>query len=246
MKGLVGVSAHSATFKAEVSEVPRAGVSDELVVLYNLRSVWVQGPRGKLSQDLVALWGDGSPAAARLLKRTFPPGLLRFLSAPRPQQQLPPPPPSMLLPPSLRPSLQLRSQASAAAAASSVGAASDGVTRQAGVGDLPAGSGGGGSSSVRSSPRGSEVGSVAATKQSVDGSVDGPAAPQQLQARDQQRRRRSGVQFYFSHIFLAMQKRTAHSKVHTTLHRSTCPQIVCPQIVERVRLTMGWLIHLMG
>lgn len=40
----------------------------------------LQGARAKLSQDLVALWGDGCAPAAALLRRVFPPGLLRFLS----------------------------------------------------------------------------------------------------------------------------------------------------------------------
>ena len=44
----------------------------------------LQGARAKLSQDLVALWGEGCAPAAALLRRTFPPGLLRFLSLGRP------------------------------------------------------------------------------------------------------------------------------------------------------------------
>ena len=45
---------------------------------------WVlQGARAKLSQDLVALWADDYSPALALLRRVFPPGLLRFLQQKR-------------------------------------------------------------------------------------------------------------------------------------------------------------------
>ena len=43
----------------------------------------LQGARAKLSQDLVALWADDYPPALALLRRVFPPGLLRFLQQKR-------------------------------------------------------------------------------------------------------------------------------------------------------------------
>ena len=41
------------------------------------------GQRAKLSRDLVALWADDYAPAMNLLRRVFPPGLLRYLSTPR-------------------------------------------------------------------------------------------------------------------------------------------------------------------
>ena len=44
----------------------------------------MQDARAKLSQDLVALWADEYGAALALLRRIFPPGLMRFLNIQRP------------------------------------------------------------------------------------------------------------------------------------------------------------------
>ena len=44
----------------------------------------MQDARAKLSQDLVALWADEFGAALVLLRRIFPPGLMRFLNIRRP------------------------------------------------------------------------------------------------------------------------------------------------------------------
>ena len=44
----------------------------------------VQGARGTLSQDLVALWVDEFGPALALLRRVFPPGLVRYLSVRKP------------------------------------------------------------------------------------------------------------------------------------------------------------------
>lgn len=41
----------------------------------------VQGPRSKLSQELVAVWADEYSPTLALLRRIFPPGLVRFLSS---------------------------------------------------------------------------------------------------------------------------------------------------------------------
>jgi DnaJ family protein C protein 13 len=49
--------------------------------------------RTLLSRDLVASWADEYAPALTLLRRVFPPGLIRFLNTPRPRQQPPPPPP---------------------------------------------------------------------------------------------------------------------------------------------------------
>jgi len=44
----------------------------------------VQGARGRLSQDLVALWVDEYGPALALMRRIFPPGLMRYLSVKKP------------------------------------------------------------------------------------------------------------------------------------------------------------------
>ena len=44
----------------------------------------VQGGRGKLSQDLVALWVDEYGPALALMRRIFPPGLMRYLNVRKP------------------------------------------------------------------------------------------------------------------------------------------------------------------
>ncbi|GMH45130.1 hypothetical protein BSKO_13087 [Bryopsis sp. KO-2023] len=43
-----------------------------------------KGPRNKLGRELVALWATDHPPSMDLLKRIFPPGLMRFLSQPLP------------------------------------------------------------------------------------------------------------------------------------------------------------------
>ena len=40
----------------------------------------LQGARGSLSQDLVALWVDEYGPALSLMRRIFPPGLMRYLN----------------------------------------------------------------------------------------------------------------------------------------------------------------------
>ena len=49
----------------------------------------MQGARRLLSQDLVALWVDEYGPALALMRRIFPPGLMRYLSVKKPA--LPPP-----------------------------------------------------------------------------------------------------------------------------------------------------------
>ena len=49
----------------------------------------LQGARGSLSQDLVALWVDEYGPALSLMRRIFPPGLMRYLNV----RQQPPPTP---------------------------------------------------------------------------------------------------------------------------------------------------------
>jgi len=44
----------------------------------------VQGARGRLSQDLVALWVDEYGPALALMRRIFPPGLMRYLNVKKP------------------------------------------------------------------------------------------------------------------------------------------------------------------
>jgi len=44
----------------------------------------VQGARGRLSQDLVALWVDEYGPALALMRRIFPAGLMRYLSVRKP------------------------------------------------------------------------------------------------------------------------------------------------------------------
>mmetsp|Transcript_48085 Transcript_48085/g.121362 ORF Transcript_48085/g.121362 Transcript_48085/m.121362 type:complete len:1147 (+) Transcript_48085:107-3547(+) len=44
-----------------------------------------KGHRAQLSRDLVSLWADEFGTAAALLRRIFPPGLLRYLNVPKPQ-----------------------------------------------------------------------------------------------------------------------------------------------------------------
>ena len=46
----------------------------------------LQGARGTLSQDLVALWVDEYGPALALMRRIFPPGLMRYLNV---KQQAP-------------------------------------------------------------------------------------------------------------------------------------------------------------
>lgn len=174
----------------------------------------LQGARAKLSQDLVALWGDGSPAAAQLFRRVFPAGLLRFLTLPRPQ----PPPQSRQPPrqgqgqghqqqqqqPSLRsadslaprqPSLPSDSRQQQRAPLGGVLPTPPAGGQQAPALDPPgSGRGGGGSSgggSALNSPRGSESGSVAGARATA-GSGDGDGGAARAQAA--QRRRRSGAQ----------------------------------------------------
>ena len=53
------------------------------------RSKVLQGARGSLSQDLVALWVDEYGPALSLLRRIFPPGLMRYLNV---KKQAPPSP----------------------------------------------------------------------------------------------------------------------------------------------------------
>ena len=54
--------------------------------LPSARLIMLQGgPRAKLSRDLVALWADDHPPALDLLRRIFPPGLMRFLNQPTSQ-----------------------------------------------------------------------------------------------------------------------------------------------------------------
>ena len=50
----------------------------------------LQGSRGSLSQDLVALWVDEFGPALSLMRRIFPPGLMRYLNM---KQQAPTNPP---------------------------------------------------------------------------------------------------------------------------------------------------------
>ena len=45
----------------------------------------LQGSRGRLSRELIALWSDGYDPALSLLKRILPPGLLRYLQQRKPQ-----------------------------------------------------------------------------------------------------------------------------------------------------------------
>ena len=40
----------------------------------------LQGPRARLSQDLVGLWADEYGPALALLRRVLPPGLMRYLN----------------------------------------------------------------------------------------------------------------------------------------------------------------------
>lgn len=67
---------------------------------FKITLLWIQGPRGKLSQDLVALWADEYGPALALLRRILPGGLIRYLNLPRPVVNLaaPPPPPQQALP----------------------------------------------------------------------------------------------------------------------------------------------------
>ncbi len=44
----------------------------------------LQGARGRLSQDLVALWVDEYGPALALMRRIFPPGLMRYLNVRKP------------------------------------------------------------------------------------------------------------------------------------------------------------------
>lgn len=44
----------------------------------------MQGARGHLSQDLVALWVDEYGPALALMRRIFPAGLMRYLSVRKP------------------------------------------------------------------------------------------------------------------------------------------------------------------
>ena len=43
-------------------------------------SLVLQGPRARLSQDLVGLWADEYGPALALLRRVLPPGLMRYLN----------------------------------------------------------------------------------------------------------------------------------------------------------------------
>ena len=71
-----------------------------------------QGARTQLSRELVALWADGYDPALALLRRIFPPGLMRYLAQRRapvtsPSPKLPLPAPHQALPtPQVRPTLQ--------------------------------------------------------------------------------------------------------------------------------------------
>lgn len=49
----------------------------------------LQGARGSLSQDLVALWVDEYGPALSLMRRIFPPGLMRYLNVKQPAPATP-------------------------------------------------------------------------------------------------------------------------------------------------------------
>ena len=55
----------------------RAGHVHDLLTL-------LQGARGSLSQDLVALWVDEYGPALSFMRRVFPPGLMRYLNVKKP------------------------------------------------------------------------------------------------------------------------------------------------------------------
>lgn len=51
------------------------------------QALFAVGPKAALSQELVACWADEYQPALALLRRTLPPGLVRYLNAPKAQQQ---------------------------------------------------------------------------------------------------------------------------------------------------------------
>ncbi len=155
----------------------------------------------KLSQDLVALWADGCPPAAALLRRVFPPGLLRFLSLSRPAAAGAP---ASAARPRPQPQAQIRQQPSGATASTGASAmmgsssgsgAVSGSSGQQQQGQRPGGgpadrgatsaaadplrSGGGAPNGGINSPRGSDgAPQQAGAPRRTGGSLDGVMRPQ--------------------------------------------------------------------
>ena len=62
------------------SAASRHAAMAELWPLCPACSLVLQGPRARLSQDLVGLWADEYGPALALLRRVLPPGLMRYLN----------------------------------------------------------------------------------------------------------------------------------------------------------------------
>ncbi|GAB4814092.1 hypothetical protein N2152v2_001138 [Parachlorella kessleri] len=79
---------------SDAAEPMRAAALSEGAILHHLlNALGPQSPRAKLSQELVAVWADEYSPALALLRRIFPPGLMRYLnSRPRPPAAAPPAP----------------------------------------------------------------------------------------------------------------------------------------------------------
>ena len=67
-----------------------AALSEGAVLHHLLRAMGPSTPRQQLSRHLVALWSDAHEPTLRLLRRIFPPGLMRFLDEPK-KKSVPPP-----------------------------------------------------------------------------------------------------------------------------------------------------------
>lgn len=91
-----GVAEMSSSYKTDysclifVSKSARGGMPAGHGLKFFKKVCMLQGPRGSLSQDLVALWVDEFGPALSLMRRIFPPGLMRYLNV---KQQAPINPP---------------------------------------------------------------------------------------------------------------------------------------------------------